>query len=82
MRSLARIAAATLAAVVSSRASGESLTIYSPHGKDILEEFEKGFEEKNPGVDVVWLELGAQACLDRIRAERANPQADLWWGGA
>lgn len=71
----------TLVACFGAVARAERLTIYSPHGKDILEEFEKGFEATSPGVDVVWLDLGAQSCLDRIRAEGRNPQADLWWGG-
>jgi iron(III) transport system substrate-binding protein len=25
--------------------------------------------------------MGSQDALDRIRTEKANPQADLWWGG-
>ncbi|KXG44578.1 extracellular solute-binding protein [Tepidibacillus decaturensis] len=58
----------------------EKVVIYSPHGKDILGQFEKMFEEKNPGVDVQWLDLGSQEVLDRIRSEAQNPQADLWWG--
>ncbi len=58
----------------------EKVIVYSPHGKDILREFEKRFEEKYPGVDVEWLDIGSQEILDRIRSEKANPQADVWWG--
>ena len=24
--------------------------------------------------------MGSQAVLDRLRSERSNPQADIWWG--
>jgi iron(III) transport system substrate-binding protein len=56
------------------------LVIYSPHGKEMLEEFERRFEAANPDVDVQWLDMGSQDAYDRIRTERANPQADVWWG--
>lgn len=57
------------------------LVIYSPHGNYLLGLFERRFEAANPGVDVRWLDMGSQDVLDRIRAERANPQADVWFGG-
>ncbi len=62
------------------RPSKTPLLIYSPHGKEMLEEFEKEFEAANPDVDVQWLDMGSQDAYDRIRTERSNPQADVWWG--
>jgi iron(III) transport system substrate-binding protein len=56
------------------------LTVYSPHGKELLEHFETGFEAAHPTVDVQWVDMGSQEVLDRLRAEKANPQADLWFG--
>jgi iron(III) transport system substrate-binding protein len=56
------------------------LTVYSPHGKALLEYYERGFEAANPGVDVQWVDMGSQEVLERLRAEKANPQADLWFG--
>jgi len=56
------------------------LVVYSPHGKDLLEAYEAAFEAAHPGVNVEWLDMGAQEAYDRIRTERANPQASLWWG--
>ncbi|SEM99095.1 extracellular solute-binding protein [Lihuaxuella thermophila] len=58
----------------------EKVVIYSPHGKDILQDFEKMFEKEHPHVDVQWLDMGSQEVLDRIRSEKQNPQADVWWG--
>jgi iron(III) transport system substrate-binding protein len=57
------------------------LTIYSPHGRDHLTLLELDFERQHPDVDVRWLDLGSQEVLDRLRLERVNPQADLWFGG-
>jgi len=56
------------------------LTVYSPHGKELLDYYERGFEAAHPTVDVQWVDMGSQEVLDRLRAERVNPQADLWFG--
>ena len=69
-----------MAAAGCSQASKIPLVVYSPHGKDMLEEFAQKFEAANPGVDVQWLDMGSQEAYDRIRTEMGNPQADVWWG--
>lgn len=58
----------------------EKLVIYSPHGKELLGEFEKLYEAKYPNVDIQWLDMGSQEVFDRISTESKNPQADIWWG--
>jgi len=58
----------------------EVLIVYSPHGRDLLSHYEAGFEALHPEVDVQWVDMGSQEVLDRIRSERANPQADVWFG--
>lgn len=58
----------------------EVLTVYSPHGKAMLKAFEAEFEKANPGIDVQAVDMGSQEVLDRLRTERANPQADVWFG--
>lgn len=60
---------------------GDVLVLYSPHGSDLLGLFEETYEAENPGVDVRWLDMGSQEVYDRVRSERANPQADVWFGG-
>lgn len=57
------------------------LVVYSPHGRDLLSLMEKSFEAKNPDVDVRWLDMGSQDVYDRVRSEKPNPQADVWYGG-
>ena len=69
-----------LASACSSGTNGTTLIVYSPHGKELLTEFEKRFEAENPAVDVRWLDMGSQNALDRVRSEKANPQADIWFG--
>ena len=56
------------------------LVVYSPHGKELLSYYEQAFEKAHPDVDVQWVDMGSQEVLDRLRAEGANPQADLWFG--
>jgi iron(III) transport system substrate-binding protein len=56
------------------------LIVYSPHGKELLEYLEKGFEKAHPDIDVQWVDMGSQEVLDRVRAEKDNPQADVWFG--
>ena len=58
-----------------------ALIVYSPHGPDLLRDFEARFEARYPDIDLQWLDMGSQEVLDRIRSERANPQADIWFGG-
>src|SRR2546423_14379808 len=57
------------------------LVIYSPHGRDLLTLLEHRFEDLHPDVDVRWLDMGSREVYDRLRSERANPQADVWFGG-
>lgn len=57
------------------------IVVYSPHGRDLLGLVERTYEAAHPDVDVRWLDMGSQEVYDRIRSEKANPQADVWFGG-
>jgi iron(III) transport system substrate-binding protein len=57
------------------------VVLYSPHGRDQLSLLEREFERQRPDIDVRWLDMGSQEILDRLRFERVNPQADVWFGG-
>jgi iron(III) transport system substrate-binding protein len=57
------------------------VVLYSPHGRDQLILLEKAFEAERPDIDIRWLDMGSQEILDRLRFERVNPQADVWFGG-
>ena len=58
----------------------KKLVVYSPHGKEMLTEFEKQFEALHPDTDVQWLDMGSQEVFDRVRTEKDNPLCDIWWG--
>lgn len=73
-----------LAAAALGACAGDGRTpvvLYSPHGRDQLALLEREFERLRPDVDVRWLDMGSQEILDRLRFERVNPQADVWFGG-
>jgi len=75
------LVAACLSAAVSCNGDKRTvLTVYSPHGKELLDYLEQGFEKVHPDIDVQWVDMGSQEILDRVRAEAANPQADIWFG--
>lgn len=57
-----------------------TVTIYSPRPSAITDEIIPRFEEET-GYKVQLVTLGAAEVADRVRAERANVQADIWWGG-
>ncbi|MCG8605971.1 extracellular solute-binding protein [bacterium] len=61
-------------------AQEDRIVVYSPHGKEILGDFARRFEAVNAGVKVHWQDMGSQNVLDRVRSEKSNPQADIWWG--
>lgn len=62
--------------------SRPSLLIYSPHGTELLEVMKARFEEKYPNITVRFLDLSSQEIYDRVKLERSNVQADIWWGAS
>ena len=63
-----------------SRQEKVPVVVYSPHGRELLSEFQRRYEAAHPDQEVHWLDMGSQDAYDRIRTERENPQADIWWG--
>lgn len=61
--------------------SRESVVIYSPHGQEVLSEYQQRFETLHSDVRVQWLDMGSKDVHMRIAAERARPACDVWWGG-
>ncbi|CAM4055645.1 extracellular solute-binding protein [Helcobacillus massiliensis] len=60
-----------------------AFTIYTARDKALAESVVADFEKANPNWEgmATILTLGAQEALERVRAEKANPQGDIWWGG-
>ena len=82
MRSMQRLIplALTLLVACAPDDTRTPLVVYSPHGRDLLTAFEQAFEAAHTDIDVQWLDMGSQEVIDRLRSERANPQADVWFG--
>ena len=63
--------------------SAPGLTIYTGRDKDevahVIDLFTQKFPKYKDHVNTIT--LGAQAALDRLRAEKSNPQAGFLWGG-
>ena len=56
----------------------EKVVVYSTHGEDMLESVADAFTAET-GVKVDFINLKG-ALADRVRAEKANPQADIMYG--
>ncbi len=65
-----------------SQSGSHTLLIYTPHGQDLLRHFVAGYKAVHPETEVQFLDMGSRQVLERVRAERNRPQADLWWGAA
>jgi iron(III) transport system substrate-binding protein len=63
--------------------SQQALTIYTARDKEEVEHVVDLFTLKHPQYKgaVNTITLSAQAALDRLRAEKSNPQAGFLWGG-
>lgn len=71
-----------MAAFSCGRTPQATLLIYTPHGQDLLKDFVSRYNQAHPEVSVQFLDMGSREILQRVRAERNRPQADLWWGAA
>jgi iron(III) transport system substrate-binding protein len=60
-----------------------TLAIYTARDKALATQVIADFEKANPNYagKVQLLTLGAQEALERVKAEKSNPQGDIWWGG-
>lgn len=63
--------------------AGNSLIIYTGRDKDEVAQVLDLFTQRHPQYkgNVESVILGAQEALDRMRAEKSNPQAGFLWGG-
>lgn len=57
------------------------VVVYSPHGQEILDDFEKRFEAAHPDIDVIGRFIPTGQILGQLRIDKSAPQIDVWWGG-
>jgi len=78
-RSLAVLVAAAVAFAASS-ALAAKLTVYTAFETEQLAPYKQAFEKANPDIEIQWVRDSTGVITARLRAERANPQADVVWG--
>ena len=71
--------AAAIGVISATAAQAEKVVIYSPHGDEIMTSVADRFTAQT-GIDVEYLSLGGGELVDRVRAESANPVADVLYG--
>jgi iron(III) transport system substrate-binding protein len=66
------------------RASGPvaELDIYAAQGQEITTPLIDAYQQKNPALRINVIRGGAGELLSRMRAEKASPLGDVFWGGA
>ena len=69
-----------LVVTVSASAQDKVVNLYGSAEPRSVEALATGFEEYS-GVKVNWIRMSSGETLARLRAEKDNPQADVWWGG-
>ena len=56
------------------------MTAYTTLDEELAREVFNAFEEET-GIRVDWVRLSTGECVARLEAEKANPQASIWYGG-
>ena len=69
----------TSAPAAATASTGDTLVIYSTHPEDLLESISAEFTAET-GIPVEFINLKGELA-DRVRSEKANPQADIMFGG-
>lgn len=57
------------------------VVVLSPHGQEILDQFEKLFEAAHPDIDMTGRFLPTGQILGQLGIDKDSPKADVWWGG-
>ena len=68
-------------AKAASKATPKTLHLYSSLPEQEVKTYVGAFETSHPDINVAWVRLSTGQMLARIRAEKANPQSSIWFGG-
>lgn len=74
-------AAIGLAMFASANVSAADLVVYTSHGETTSGPILDAFKRVHPDIDVTIVRGGTGEVVERLRAEAANPTADVLWGG-
>jgi iron(III) transport system substrate-binding protein len=76
------MAAAALAACACGGRTGPELDVYAAQGQEVTTPLIDAWQKKNPSLRINVIRGGAGELLSRVRAEKARPLGDVFWGGA
>ena len=77
---LAGFAATVSSTAVTAQEATGKLTVYGSTLEDVVRDVAAAFEAKT-GIETVYVRASTGEALNRIRAEKARPQASVWFGG-
>jgi iron(III) transport system substrate-binding protein len=81
VRYLAALGLAAACFWTPSSSSAADVSFYSSANSESIETVVKGFKQKHPQVNVSVVRAGTGSLMQRIKAESANPRADVFWSG-
>lgn len=64
-----------------SRSRSSEVVVYSPHGQEMIDEYEKAFESSHPDIDLIGRFVPTGQILSQLQIDKGSPQIDVWWGG-
>jgi iron(III) transport system substrate-binding protein len=73
-------AVAALAGTASAPAIAEELTVYTAIEADDLQKYAERFNADHPDIEIKWVRDSTGIVTAKLLAEKANPQADVFWG--
>lgn len=73
---------AVLACGCAPKARKKLVRVYTPFPETTAQALAEAFEKKYPDIEVEQVLEGTTKVFGRIRAERENPRADVWYGAA
>ena len=71
---------AALAGLACAKDTRTVITVYTTHGTELMTDVKSRFERTYPTIEVQWVSLESRELLERVRAEKASPKADVWFG--
>lgn len=80
-RCLSMALALLLCSLAAAQASASQVTVYTSNPNDLVDFVTEAFRQEY-GIEVLVVRAGQGELLQRIVAERARPQADVFWGGS
>ena len=81
MKPFSHLFALAAAACLAAPAALADVTLYASGSAESIQSIVTGFQQKNPSIKVNVVRAGTGSLMQRIKAESANPQADIFMDG-